>query len=236
MNPLARAIMAQAGASAPLLTLPTTNLLVALDARAGITTVSGAVSAWAGQYGTGVSAAQATAGKRPLYSTAAEFGGAAVVSADGVNDAMSLSGLSAVSGPRTFYFVVKHPDITDATNRIWLDVQTGRSSLGIRSDDYAYTDTTDRRWMATNPTTFAGRITMSFASTLATLWIGSSSQGAVTTGGEKAMGGSAGLFGWYGGTANYAQIDLAALFIYSADHDATARAAVWDYIAQEWGV
>lgn len=158
------------------------------------------------------------------------------ISSDGIDDAMALTGLSAAAGPLTEYWVLRHPNITDSNDRRWLSVTTGPHSFGIRNDDYAITDASQRRWTSTDPSAFSGRITTSMSGTSAELWIDDASQGSITTGGEPALGGNSYIFAGPNGGAYYAQIDVVAVYLYTAAHDSTQRQAVWDYIMQEWGV
>ena len=238
MNPLARAIIASAGASAPPLTLPTANLLAALEARTGVTTVSSKVSAWAGAHGTSVSASQGTDAKRPTLVTISggALDGKAAVRGDGVNDIMTLSGLTASAGPVTAYFVGAHAAPSGVSFARWLDSQSGRLSFGIVSDDYAITRIADGRFTTLVPGALAGRVTFRASSSLGRLWVGDTEETAVGIGADVALGGTSTIFSNFADSSGWSALDLVAVYVYTAAHDAAARATVWDYIAQEYGV
>lgn len=222
----------------PPLTLPTTNLLMALEARAGVTTVSGVVSAWAGQHGTSVSATQGTAGKRPTLVTISggALDGHLAVRADGVDNIMTLSGLTASAGPVTAYFVCAHAAPSGVSFARWLDSQTGRLAFGIVSDDYAITRVIDNRFTSVVPGAHAGRVTFQVSSSTGRLWVDDTEATSIVTNANVALGGTSNLFANFADSSGWSALDLVAVYLYTAAHDATARASVWDYIAQEWGV
>ncbi len=85
------------------LTLPTTNLIAAWDARAGVTNVSGACLAWADQSGNGVHLLQGTEGRRPTVSTT---GGMASLLFDGTDDFLGGTNTDSAGSVRTVYAVV----------------------------------------------------------------------------------------------------------------------------------
>lgn len=238
MNPLARAIMMASQQGGAPLTLPTTNLLVALEARSGVTTVSSKVSAWAGAHGTSVSASQGTDAKRPTLVTISggALDGHDAVRADGSNDIMALSGLSASSGPVTFYFVGAHASPSGVAFARWIDSQSGRLAFGIVSDDYAITRTADHRFTTYVPGALAGRVTFRASSGTGRLWVGDTEETSVSIGADVALGGTSAIFANFAGSSGWSALDVVAMYVYTAAHDSTQRQAVWDYIMQEWGV
>lgn len=240
MNGLACAIraVAAAGASAPALPLPTTDLLMALDARYGTSEVEESpgvwrLAAWAGQHGTSVHAAQGTGGKRPMLTTSAALGGAAVVVSDGIDDIMALSGLSIASGPVTAYFVAEHAAPSGVAFARWFDSQTGRLAFGIVSDDYAITRVVDNRFTSVVPGTYAGRVTFQQSGTAGRLWLGDTEATPVATPSNAALGGASRIFANFADSSGWAAVGIALALIYAAQHDSTQRASVWDWIAQE---
>lgn len=130
MNPFARAMMF--GSSR--LTLPTTNLLAAWDARLGVTNVSGACSAWADQSGNGFHATQGTAGSRPAVSST---GGYPSLLFDGSNDHL-VAPVVASSGVKTVY-AVTNPTV-DSSPRILLRGTTGLDGVGAFNSLYQGND------------------------------------------------------------------------------------------------
>lgn len=238
MNFFGLGVMATVGGGAPALTLPTTNLLMALEARAGVTEVSGAVSAWAGQHGTSVNAAQGTAGKRPTLVTISggALDGHLAVRADGIDNIMTLSGLSASSGPVTAYFVCAHAAPSGVSFARWFDSQTGRLAFGFVSDDYAITRTIDNRFTTVVPGAHAGRVTFQQDSTTGRLWVSDTEATSITIPSNAALGGTSTIFANFADSSGWSALDLVAVYLYTAAHDATARASVWDYITQEWNV
>lgn len=203
------------------LTLPTTGLLAAYDARAGVTNVSGACSAWADQSGNGWHASQGTAASRPTITTA---DGYASLYFDGTNDSLINTGITAVAGPRTIYAVIK-PN----TLRGIFDTQTGRLLVGGVST-YRLLDTAFRD-SAVSVTTTRQRVTYQHNSSLFSFWRNGVAATPVACGANNAIGGASRIGSDYTG-AYATDGHILALFIYNA----ARNTAVEDYITQEWGV
>lgn len=211
----------EAGASAPPLTLPTTGLLAAWDARVGVTNVSGACSAWADQSGNGWHASQGTAGNRPSISTA---DGYASLLFNGTNSSLKVPSITASAGVRTVYAVVK-----PTTLRGIFDTQTGRLLAGgvstYRLFDTAFRDS------AVSVTTTRQRVTYQQGSSLFSFWRNGVAATPVVCGANTAIGGASRIGSDYSG-AYVTNGHILALFIYTA----ARNTAVEDYITQEWGV
>ena len=203
------------------LTLPTTNLLAAYDARVGVTNVSGACSAWADQSGNGWHATQGTAASRPTITTA---DGYASLYFDGTNDSLINTGITAVAGPRTIYAVIK-PN----TLRGIFDTQTGRLLVGGVST-YRLLDTGFRD-SSVAVTTTRQRVTYQRDSSLFSFWRNGVAATPVACGANNAIGGASRIGSDYAG-AYVTDSHILALFIYNA----ARNTAVEDYITQEWGV
>ena len=227
MNPLARAIMAVAGASAPALTLPTTNLLAAWDARAGVTDVSGACSAWADQSGNGWHASQVIAGNRPAISIANGFPSLLF---DGVNDTLSVPGINATAGPKSVYAVVS-PLTYGGVYRGLFDVQTGRMFCGsLPSVKWGMYDTADRdsgiagtsvlQRLAFTSIAGSSRVYKNGTAGTATGWTA-----------DSVIGGAVNIGSRWSGTLHFS-----GHILFLAVYNAARNTAVEDYITQEWGV
>lgn len=226
MNQLARAIMAAAGSSAPVLTLPTANLLAAWDARAGVTNVSGACSAWADQSGNGFHATQGTAGARPLITTS---DGYASLRFDGTADWLNATGMTATAGTKTVYAVIKSNFAT--FGGIFFS-QTPVVFLGSYLNRYYGFDGALRDTGMSVTTTRQVCTYQISAGQLAFWRNGVAATPTVWSGSSLAIGGGVGIGAAYTGAANFLACDLHALFVYNAARNTDVE----DYIFQEWGV
>lgn len=133
MSFFGQGVMATTGSR---LTLPTTNLLAAYDARLGVTNVSGACSAWADQSGNGWHATQATAGNRPTISST---GGFASLLFDGAGDVLGVASINAGIGTKTIY-VVQNATGGGDTNQWMFDTSVGRFAAGRGASEYCAFD------------------------------------------------------------------------------------------------
>jgi hypothetical protein len=89
------------------------NLLVWLDAGAGVTASGGSVSAWADQSGNGNNAAQATAGDQPtLVASSAGFNGQPVLSFNGSSDYLQAPLPVNTVGGLTVFIVAQHDSVS----------------------------------------------------------------------------------------------------------------------------
>lgn len=222
MNPLARAIMAVAGASAPPLTLPTTGLLAAWDARVGVTNVSGACSAWADQSGNGWHASQGTAGNRPSISTA---DGYASLLFNGTNSSLQVPSITATAGVRTVYAVIK-----PTTLRGLFDTQTGRLFVGATGDLHRIYDT-GLRDTGVSVSTSRQRVAYEINGGTFTLRRNGTSLASIACGANTSVGGAVRIGSDYTGAA-VTNGHILFLAVYNAAHNT----AVESYITQEWGV
>lgn len=223
MNPLARAIMACAGASAPPLTLPTTNLLEAWDARSGITITGSGVSSWLGLHAS-INMAQVTDANRPLKTTVGGFDSVQF----NTTDVLTTTGLSAAAGPRTVYAVLRPLSVSGT--QYYFDSQTGRFIVGVNGGFYALNDST-LRTSDLAATTDLHRVTSQHASSVFTAWRNGVAGTPVVCGVNKALGGTASLGATY---TNGSRFDGHILFL--AVYNATRNTDVEAYITQEWGV
>ena len=229
MNPLARAIIR--GAAAPsVLTLPSANLLASWDARVGVTEAGTGVSSWVSSPGS-YDAVQATDAKRPSL-VASALGGKPVIRFTGANaDALIVTSMSDASTSYTIYMVANIT--TPSSQVIFWDSQSGRIFLdGDGVSSRRYFDGTYRTIGGAPSGTHA--FTTVIAGTTVTGYedgvsTGSSACTARSIGGKFAIG--ANVY-----ASNNPTCDIASLFVYTAAHDSTQRAAVHAYIAQEWGV
>lgn len=225
MNPLSRAIMAAAGSSAPVLTLPTTGLLEAWDARSGVTEAGTGVSSWVGLHA-GVTMAQSTDARRPSLTTT---GGFASVLFNGTSDFLTTTGLSAVAGPRTIYAVMNP---LSTASRTYFDCQTGRLLLGGSGGVYVVNDGSVRS-SSISIATGLQLITVEHSSSFVSTWKDGTGGAPVACGANKALGGTSSIGANYVGTGSTCH-DGHMLFL--AVYSATRNTDVEAYIAQEWGV
>ena len=227
MNQLARAIMERAGASAPVLTLPTANLIAAWDARAGVTNVSGACSAWADQSGNGFHGTQATAAERPTISTS---GGTPSLLFDGTNDNLQSLATSA-AGVHTVYAVIN--PTSDSNPRTLLGGSTNLVCVGAVSGLHQGNDGVG--WRSTGVTYASGRqrvvYQMSAGASGLLFWKNGAAATPATWAANPACDGSV-YIGCFSPTTWSYLGHLFALFIYNA----ARNTAVESYITQEWGV
>jgi len=227
MNPLARAIMGRAGAGAPALTLPTANLLAAWDARLGVTNVSGACSAWADQSGNGKHLTQGAGAARPAITT---VDGYAALNFNGVNNYMVPTSLTAATGVKTIYAVIK--PTSDATRRALIDIQTGRILLGTNLSKYAGHDGADRD-TGVAISTSRQRVTYQVQSGNFAFWLnGTPATTTAWAAGATAIGAGVAVGAQYAASAFFFSGHILFLAIYTAARNTAVEA----YITQEWGV
>ncbi len=210
------------------LTLPTANLLAAYDARVGVTDVSGACSAWADQSGNGFHATQGTAYSRPTITTS---DGYASLMFNGTNNYLINTGITAASGPKTVYAVLK-PGTQSGYGAIH-NSGTPFILLGLRSTsgNFHGVDTADRNSGLAYGSTRC-RVAFEIQSGSFTVWKnGTASTPTTWSGSNLQIGGVSGICAT-GAGANRFTGNLHAMFIYSA----ARNTAVEDYITQEWGV
>ena len=216
--------MARAGASAPVLTLPTTNLLEAWDARSGVTEAGTGVSSWLGLHAS-VDMVQATDGNRPGVSTT---GGYDSILFNGTSDVLTTAGLSASSGVRTTYAVIN--PVSVAGTQYWFDSQSGRFINGITGGVFVLNDGSNR---ASDIAAATGlqQITMQHAGGFASTWRNGVAGTPVVCGTNKAIGGTSSIGATY---TNSSRFSGHVLFL--AVYNATRNTDVEAYITQEWGV
>lgn len=227
-----RCISYDVPAIAPPLTLPITGMRAGYDAR---DLSPGAVSAWADISGNGRNASQSDPALQPGYEAsvaslngqpAAVFDGVKRLTLNSINvgaaagfsvywvadfgGANAGTASTVLQGNQTQLSVASGS--TDASPSVFLD--TGRA-LGYPADSMpgpaCWTWTT-----GLSPAAYVDRVRTGVASVPA----------------QKGLNASPTTMGH----TNNAMAKVAAFFIYDGIHDATQRAAVWDYIYQEWGV
>jgi len=226
----ATGLIAQAGARATPapLTLPTTSLLAAWDARVGVTNVSGACSAWADQSGNGWHASQSTAGKRPVVSSTAGF--PSLLFSNAGATALNVPSISASAGIKTVYCV---KNATAAAGYASLfDVQTGRMMFGhMAGTQYGVHDGTDRD-SGIVATTGLARLAFECTTGSARVWVNGTVGSTAGFTVNRAVGGGVVIGANNAGTGLHFNGHILFLAIYNA----ARNTAVEDYITQEWGV
>jgi len=206
------------------LTLPTANLLAAWDARAGVTNVSGACSAWADQSGNGFHATQGTAGSRPTISTA---DGHPSLLFNGSSAFLSVGTMPILGGGiRSVYAVVKLVTTT-GTRIVFYNTGAGTFYCGHTASKYAMYDVAWRS-SGIGVSTALSRLTYSGQSGSSQIWRGVTA-GAVT-GFNSLSAASAGHIG--GAGADY----LAGHILWLGVYNAARNTAVEAYLLQEFGV
>ena len=209
------------------LTLPTANLLAAWDARAGVTDVGGACSAWADQSGNGFHGTQATAANRPTISTS---GGTPSLLFDGTNDNL-LSLATSAAGVHTVYAVTN--PTPDSSPRMLLGGATNLFGVGALNGFHQGNDVVG--WRSTGVTYASGRqrvvYQMSAGASGLLFWKNGAAATPATWAANPACDGSV-----YIGSASPATWSylghLFALFIYTGPRNPDVEA----YSTQEWGV
>lgn len=216
----------EAGASAP--TLPTTGLLAAYDARAGVTNVSGACSAWADQSGNGWHASQATAGKRPTISSTGGF--PSLLFSNSGASALSVPGISASAGVKTVY-CVQNATVAAGYASI-LDVQTGRMMFGhMAGTNYGVHDGTDRN-SGIVATVGLSRLTFECTTGSARVWRNGTVGATAGFTANRAVGGNVAI----GANNTQSGLHFNGHILFLAIYNATRNTNVEAYITQEWGV
>jgi len=210
------------------LTLPTTNLLAAYDARVGVTNVSGACSAWADQSGNGFHGTQGTAANRPLISST---GGFASLLFDGGNDSIDVSTLSATAGTKTLYAVVNPTTFPLAYSAIF-DTQTGRWLVGkMPPGQWGSFDTTERT-SGQAATTGLKRLEFEVLTGSARVWLNGTVGTTAAWTASTAIGGTSRIGNRYAAP----DLPFAGHILFLAIYTAARNTAVSAYITQEWGV
>lgn len=225
-------LLAQAGASAPALTLPTTSLLAAWDARAGTMEIdegSGLrVASWLAS--TGQDLVQSADASRPTIHPSG-VGGKPALLFDGVDDRLSLTGLSAAVS-HTIHIVFSSAGAINS-RALW-DFQTGRylclaTSTGFLINDAVTTLAATTAYSGARVLTLVSQSGGNRTFFLDGVQISTSAYA------NRALNGVFSLASnWVGG--QNAPISVAQVAVYSAAQDAGALADVWAYQNQEWGV
>ena len=205
------------------LTLPTANLLAAWDARAGVTNVSGECSAWADQSGNGFHATQGTAISRPTITTA---DGYASLLFDGTNDSLNIASLTAGSGTKTFYAVIK--PVAPASYDAIFQSASPMIFVGMFGSNFIAFDSANRDSGLAHGSARC-RIAYEIQSGAFTAWKnGTASTPTTWSGSNLAIGGAVSISN--GGNP------LGAHLLFLAIYTAARNTAVESYITQEWGV
>jgi len=227
----ATGLIAQAGARATPapLTLPTTNLLEAWDARSGITEAGTGVSSWLGLHA-GHNAAQTNDAKRPSLTTT---GGYASLLFNGTSDALQISGLTAAASTKSIYAVV-NPTTVGAAYRLIFDVQTGRLAFGTMSTgggDWGVYDVANRD-SGVDATTGLQRLSAEVLSGSSRVWINGTVGATTGWAADSAIGGNVAI----GASSAATSFCFAGHILFLAIYTAARNTDVEDYITQEWGV
>lgn len=224
--------------------LPETDLLVFLDADNGVTTtVSDEVTDWADQgLGSGPYDFEQTDANEycDFESAGGPDGGAALVfgsesaGGDGHVTRTSAGAIRATAGATTFYLICNTATLSGGT-QILLDFESPRVILyGDQSGSVAFWDTgaSATRSIAA-PTLGWQCLTWVFDAPTGTVYRGRSSLGSGTWTANQALDGTRQTIGhlYTGSGSNAFDGRMAAVLIYDDAHDATQRAAVWDYLA-----
>lgn len=209
------------------LTLPTTGLLAAWDARLGVTNVSGACSAWADQSGNGFHGTQGTAANRPTISTS---GGTPSLLFDGTNDNL-LSLATSAAGVHSVYAVI---DPTADTNpRTLIGGTTNLVGIGALSGFHQGND--GSAWRSTGVTYASGRqrvvYQMSAGASGLLFWKNGAAATPATWAANPACDGSV-----YIGCVSPYTWTFQGHILFLAIYNASRNTAVDAYITQEWGV
>ncbi len=207
--------------------LPLAGILAAYYAANAVT---GATLTVPNTHGAGPSATQSTALQQPAKTTHGTLGD--VLDFDGTNDNLIITGLSTASTSHTV-IVVADMNATTATSRTIIDWQTGRYAWlqeFFSGDNVSVLDSAVRALTA--GTVGAQVLTLTNAAGAITLYRARASVG-TTTGVARALGGTARIGSDFTGGAP-ADMQLAALFVWEAALDATARTAAWDHISARW--
>ena len=211
------------------LTLPTTGLLAAYDARAGVTDVSGACSAWADQSGNGWHASQGTAGNRPTITT---DGGYASLLFDGTSDNLIVPSITSSASAKCVYAVFRRTGVA-SSHRALFDAQgTGTRLFAgqITTSNWGLLDTVDRD-SGIAPDTTMHRGAFECQSGASRVYIGGVAGAATGWTANTAIGGTVRIGSDFAGTGRF----LGHIF-FLAVYNAARNTAVEDYITQEWGV
>lgn len=230
MNPLARAIMRSAGASAPLFP-PTTSLLEAWLSDSGVTEAGTGVSSWLGAHAS-LDAAQGTDSKRPTY-TLASLGGQPTLDFNGTSDGLILaSGLTSSGTAHTTYVVMNLTSVALA-GQAFLDAQTGRA---LNRSTLANQSVFDGTLLQSLGAISTGVQVLSYVwnGTAVSGYNGSTLVGSVTAT-ARSIGGAIGIGANNSASGTYSSAKIAAVLVYDAAHDATARGDVLAFTTAKYG-
>ena len=192
------------------------------------------VTTWPDSSGNGNDATQATAGKKPLYKVGIQ-NGLPVVRADGTDDFMSLTGMTAPAGGFTLIAVLDPP--ATGETKYFLDSATPRhifQALSSSGDKVGWYDGTHHPIAAAQ----SGFQILSWVLT-------SGANGEIFRNGSSlgtdpytalAIGGSVGLFANPTGSASWLAADLGESLLYSTALSSGDRQQVEQYLSDKWGI
>jgi hypothetical protein len=195
------------------------------DVLGGVTPLTGAVDA-----------SQTTTAAKPLLKTDANgINGHWAAQFDGTDDFWDVTGISAASGAKTAYFVIK-PDNATGTNQYLVDFELGRLIWAHLITSDGITGYFDGGWKsptsASNNTQILSFVLSSGDGTVYRNGnnVGSSTYSDVALGGGAAIGRR-----FDGASFGYAGL-LGEVHIYDAEHSTSERQQMEAYLSELWGI
>ena len=156
---------------------------------------------------------------------------------DGVSDAMSLTGLTSPSTPITAWFGYSATNAESNTNRLLLDIETGRTFLGASVDvagNIGYYDGDYSRFAADSNALKV--LTYDLVEDNAKIRIDGTQEYSDTTYDQRAIGGNIGLFANYPLTSNHVAGNLYSCILRAAESTDKEIASTESYVAKKTGV
>lgn len=235
-----RGVVASGGAPA-LTYMPTTNLVLGLDARDGVTQAANLVSAWTDQSSTGADASQGTAANQPTYDATGGPGGTPCVkfgaSSVKVTTGMPLAA-TIPTGPITMYAVLRRQNNTTVRQRLLAG--SGTRILGSISNTASIPGWFDTTWQKPGSPTGIAAGTWHVLTYVLSNAGGECFENGASIGTDTYAEGSftSPYICCAAGDETTGNLDgaLAGLFIYGTAHDATARTAHLAVINTIWGL
>jgi len=209
---------------------PTTHLLEAWLSDTGVFEAGTGVDSWLGAHA-GLDAKQSNDAKRPTY-TLASLGGQPTLDFNGTSDFLSLSsGLASTGSDHTTFIVMTH---TNAASQNFFDFGTGRFAMriGTPAGTVEAFDVANRQVGVIAGGTRV--LTYRQSGTTFSAYNGSTLIGSIASSGN-ALGGTAAMGANFLGTGAYSTAKIAAIMVYNAALDATARGNVLAFTTAKYG-